>query len=391
MNTKTRALVALAGSAVVALMAFPAFASDECDGPCGPPGPSGPPPLPNLPGAAASTSGSYSVSLGTIGNSELRQGYYQDGQTTYFGGGPFHPVGGDGHLTVGQTNNTVTLTPVISPLASVTVATVATTAQDPVFTGFDLVARGSLSLGYLVDLHANNQAAADALAGLLSTSGAVAHINGLYSLQATGSSWGSVSASTGIQGLAPGLDQVFAVACSPISYFGSPGACHDGSYSLALNFVSGTAFADGNPLDFYGTIGLSATSNSGPPNLGWAPGTITASIDPTITFSSGINLNNYSLKVGGFDSPLGSGGGTGGVPEPATWALMLMGFGGLGAVLRRRRQAALAACRRRLNIARQQPRPRKSAGAFGQAWRQVSTGIHHSTQAPGVSGWKWSG
>jgi hypothetical protein len=28
---------------------------------------------------------------------------------------------------------------------------------------------------------------------------------------------------------------------------------------------------------------------------------------------------------------------TPGVPEPATWALMLMGFGGLGALLRRRR------------------------------------------------------
>ena len=34
----------------------------------------------------------------------------------------------------------------------------------------------------------------------------------------------------------------------------------------------------------------------------------------------------------------------GGVPEPATWAMMLMGFGGLGAVIRRRRNApALAA------------------------------------------------
>jgi hypothetical protein len=37
------------------------------------------------------------------------------------------------------------------------------------------------------------------------------------------------------------------------------------------------------------------------------------------------------------------GGGGGPVPEPATWAMMLMGFGGLGAMLRRnRRQAALA-------------------------------------------------
>ncbi len=33
----------------------------------------------------------------------------------------------------------------------------------------------------------------------------------------------------------------------------------------------------------------------------------------------------------------------GGVPEPASWALMLVGFGGLGAAMRRRRAVALAA------------------------------------------------
>ena len=51
------------------------------------------------------------------------------------------------------------------------------------------------------------------------------------------------------------------------------------------------------------------------------------------------------------DQPAGPGGGgldlpghAGAVPEPSTWALMLMGFGGMGAMLRstRRRQAALA-------------------------------------------------
>jgi PEP-CTERM motif len=34
--------------------------------------------------------------------------------------------------------------------------------------------------------------------------------------------------------------------------------------------------------------------------------------------------------------------GTGGVPEPASWALMLVGFGGLGAALRLRRRQTLA-------------------------------------------------
>jgi hypothetical protein len=49
----------------------------------------------------------------------------------------------------------------------------------------------------------------------------------------------------------------------------------------------------------------------------------------------------------GFDNiTLGSAtAGMGGVPEPATWAMMLIGFGGLGAAMRsnRRKQAALAA------------------------------------------------
>jgi hypothetical protein len=41
-------------------------------------------------------------------------------------------------------------------------------------------------------------------------------------------------------------------------------------------------------------------------------------------------LRSVSLDVTPFSAP---------VPEPATWAMMLMGFGGLGAVLRRRRAA----------------------------------------------------
>lgn len=44
-------------------------------------------------------------------------------------------------------------------------------------------------------------------------------------------------------------------------------------------------------------------------------------------------VGGYALASRAFD----------GVPEPATWTMMLLGFGGLGAMLRRRRQRALAA------------------------------------------------
>jgi PEP-CTERM motif len=39
---------------------------------------------------------------------------------------------------------------------------------------------------------------------------------------------------------------------------------------------------------------------------------------------------------------VGCGGPPPGVPEPATWAMMLVGFGGMGALLRRRRQVMAA-------------------------------------------------
>ena len=62
---------------------------------------------------------------------------------------------------------------------------------------------------------------------------------------------------------------------------------------------------------------------------------------------SSISLTNNNLEPSGNDFALDDmslSGVAGGVPEPATWAIMLMGFGGMGAVLRsNRRRLAYAA------------------------------------------------
>ncbi|HET6971712.1 MAG TPA: PEPxxWA-CTERM sorting domain-containing protein [Phenylobacterium sp.] len=51
----------------------------------------------------------------------------------------------------------------------------------------------------------------------------------------------------------------------------------------------------------------------------------------------------YGLRIGGnyiLASGTATGALPGGVPEPASWALMILGFGGVGATLRRRRAVA---------------------------------------------------
>jgi len=86
-------------------------------------------------------------------------------------------------------------------------------------------------------------------------------------------------------------------------------------------------------------------------------GTVTGYWSPLATLPStgsfAIRLSPTGLGLGwtivGANQPLhtfnASGGGTfaSGVPEPTSWALMLLGVGGIGAVVRRRKMAAVAA------------------------------------------------
>ena len=54
-------------------------------------------------------------------------------------------------------------------------------------------------------------------------------------------------------------------------------------------------------------------------------------------FDAGTNLDKINLNFGASSTlTLFSTGAPGGVPEPATWALMILGFGGIGAAMRRK-------------------------------------------------------
>jgi hypothetical protein len=107
-------------------------------------------------------------------------------------------------------------------------------------------------------------------------------------------------------------------------------------------------------LDFCAYAGVNCNGGTGDGLLTGATttGTITFTFDPAA--GSGITLDAFTAKyqsvsaIGGGSArgtgtDDGGGGGQGGVPEPVSWSLMILGFGGVGAMLRRRRQMLLAA------------------------------------------------
>ena len=88
-------------------------------------------------------------------------------------------------------------------------------------------------------------------------------------------------------------------------------------------------------------VGLQVRIDAYVNGFGGAAG-ISASVDPIFAVAPGVaNAGDYSFLFsdGIGNTPLDAGGG---VPEPSVWALVLLGFGGLGAALRRRRRGMLA-------------------------------------------------
>lgn len=71
----------------------------------------------------------------------------------------------------------------------------------------------------------------------------------------------------------------------------------------------------------------------------WVSDSVTLRWGPDL-FNTG--LDNIRFEWRAIDNGGGGGGGAGVIPEPATWAMMIAGFGLVGAVARRRRTAVIA-------------------------------------------------
>jgi hypothetical protein len=102
---------------------------------------------------------------------------------------------------------------------------------------------------------------------------------------------------------------------------------NDVTFRTQLNYLGGN-FELLGPTSFAGDSRYLVTA---------ATGLIIESI--TLFDVSPTNYNIGSIKQVSFDGVFPDVVVPGGIPEPAAWALMIMGFGGVGAMMRRRRMA----------------------------------------------------
>jgi len=135
---------------------------------------------------------------------------------------------------------------------------------------------------------------------------------------------------------------------------------YEDDFTLSLNgapILVGTFNLGGggdNVVSFNPNGGSASNISGNGTNVTFAGGQIT--VDEPLTLLSGTNTLTFNYtSLGGPDHAgfqgLGDEGwgleqvavtGTPGVPEPATWAMMLVGFGGLGAAMRSRRGQSAA-------------------------------------------------
>jgi hypothetical protein len=114
---------------------------------------------------------------------------------------------------------------------------------------------------------------------------------------------------------------------NPSSLFSLP-STNDNPFFQSLDILPNVEYSVTMTADASAQVAASEDSN---PSLA-----ASASIDPTFTVSSDY-ADDFQLA---FSS--GIGNGVGAVPEPSSWAMMLIGFGGMGAAMRFRRKHSAA-------------------------------------------------
>lgn len=104
--------------------------------------------------------------------------------------------------------------------------------------------------------------------------------------------------------------------------FGSGFSFHSGG------LIGGFATGQRSFFELIGLFGHAATTDTGPMPVGFLFGTINGPVQSDMGQVSliGANLLSFTSMVSGVTA----------VPEPASWAMMMLGFGAIGAVARRR-------------------------------------------------------
>lgn len=115
------------------------------------------------------------------------------------------------------------------------------------------------------------------------------------------------------------------------------------SKAVTLNSVSLAAFGDTDAWVSYGSTATKMTSGSGWTSFigngnNYVGGTSNRSFNPAVNTAATVWLIGAGRGTGSDDSfKLSSIGVTAAVPEPASWAMMIIGFGAVGSAMRRRK------------------------------------------------------